>query len=220
MTSVPVNTFCSVLKIHSYRLFHSLPSHFSWKNIYTNSVWGNPFNNSMANPQLQETITIWNKTFRSTPMRSYPGILSFFFSLLSLAFRSFLTSSFMMRVMSASAAAIRPPLIHSTMSLGKYEDELVVFLSASFTAPLPLSLPDIKSTVIRLLLNLWWPRHLTAELHQWWKNTESKWGCNSSGVGPWPLIELKDIGNSEKERHVQDDWTQKVEGGGWREEGM
>lgn len=93
-----------------------------------------------------------------------------------------------------------PPLIHSSMSLGKYEDELSVsvFPCVSRTAPhsLPLSLPDIKSTVIRLLLNLWWPRHLTAELHQWLKNTESKWGCNDSRVGPWPLIELKDMGNN------------------------
>lgn len=69
---------------------------------------------------------------------------------------------------------------------------------------LPLSLPDIKSTVIRLLVNLWWPRHLTAELHLRLKNTESKWGCNGSGVGPWPLIELKDMGNRESERESEE----------------
>lgn len=51
-------------------------------------------------------------------------------------------------------------------------------LSPSFAASpscfrsLPLSLPDVKSTVIRLLVNLWWPRHLTVELHQQLKNTE------------------------------------------------
>lgn len=75
-----------------------------------------------------------------------------------------------------------------------------LFLSSTVSlSPLPipfLSLADIKSTTIRLLLNLWWPRHLTAELHQRLKNTESKWGCNGSGVGPWPLIELKDMGNT------------------------
>lgn len=101
-----------------------------------------------------------------------------------------------------------PTLIHSTMSLGKYDDELAasVFPSVSFAAPhsLPLSLPDIKSTLIRLLLNLWWPRHLTVELHQWLKNTESKWRCNSSGVGPWPLIELKDMGNIVRECEKRD----------------
>ena len=96
-----------------------------------------------------------------------------------------------------------PPLIHSAMSPGKYEDELSVSVSLSVSLSalqsLPLSLPDIKSTMIRLLVNLWWPQHLTAELHQWLKNTESKWGCNGSGVGPWPLIELKDMRNKERE---------------------
>lgn len=94
---------------------------------------------------------------------------------------------------------------HPAMSPGKYEDELFlsIFLSVFLAPPFPspsLSLPDIKSTVIRLLVNLWWPRHLTAELHQRLKNTESKWGCNGSEVGPWPLIELKDMGKREKER--------------------
>lgn len=65
---------------------------------------------------------------------------------------------------------------------------------------LSFSLPDIKSTVIKLFVNLWRLQHLTTELHQRLKNTESKWGCNGSGVGPWPLIELKDMGNRERRK--------------------
>lgn len=136
--------------------------------------------------------------------------LCFHSLLLLFTFRSFLTLSFMMRVISASAAAIRPPshpLCHVSRQIWRWALlSLCLCGSVPPPHPYPLSLQDINSTVIRRLLNLWWPRHLTAELHQWLKNTESKWECNGSGVGPWPLIELKDIGNSER----VGDWTQKA----------
>lgn len=126
---------------------------------------------------------------------SYPGIapsLSLGCSLFDLSSLHLLRSWWCLRPL----LLFVPPPIHCSMSPGKYEDELSVsvFLGVSLAAShsLPLSLPDIKSTVIRLLVNLWWPRHLTAELHQRLKNTESKWGCNGSRVGPGFLIELKD----------------------------
>lgn len=145
--------------------------------------------------------------------------------LLLLTFQSFLTSSFMMMMMmSASAAAIRPsshPLCHVSRQIWRWAlcSCLSQCLSPSSARSHPLSSPDIKSTTIRLLVNLWWPRHLTAELHQRLKNTESKWGCNGSGVGPWPLIELKDMGNTERkekrdgERRTEKRRTSK----GWRD---
>lgn len=140
---------------------------------------------------------------------SYPWHQSFFASLfLLLTFPSFFTLSFMMKTMSASTPAIRPhshPLYHVSRQIWWWARCLslsqCLFCCSSFP---PLSLPDIKSTLIRLLLNLWWPRHLTVELHQWLKNTESKWRCNSSGVGPWPLIELKDMGNIVRECEKRD----------------
>lgn len=153
--------------------------------------------------------------------------LCFHSLLLLFTFRSFLTLSFMMRVISASAAAIRPPsnpLCHVSRQIWRWA-LLSLCLCGSFTPPhpYPLSLQDINSTVIRRLVNLWWPRHLTAELHQWLKNTESKWECNGSRVGPWPLIELKDIGNSERVRSEKSaGWLDTEDrkwkgGGGWRE---
>lgn len=201
----PVRTFWLLVKTHSHCLFHSLYLRLSYKHTYTHTVPGNPVNVSLASPQLQETVSIWNKTLRTTPMMSYPGIAPFF----SLSFCCSLSDLPSLHLLwwwwcPRPLLLFVPPLIHSAMSPGKYEDELSVsvFLGVSLAAAhsLPLPLPDIKSTVIRLHVNLWWPRHLTAELHQRLKNTESKWGCNGSGVGPWPLIELKDMGNREGER--------------------
>ncbi len=199
----PIRAFWPLVKhIHSV-LFYPLYSCLSYKHTYTHSVPGNPVNVSLASPQLLETVSIWNKTLRTTPVMSYPGIgpflsLSFCCSQFDLPSLHLLWWWWCLRPL----LLFVPPLIHSAMSPGKYEDELSVSvsLSVSLAAPhsLPLSLPDIKSIVIRLLVNLWWPRHLTAELHQWLKNTESKWGCNGSRVRPWPLIELKDMGNRER----------------------
>lgn len=162
---------------------------------------GNPVNASLASPLGSGDCPL--EDTQDYPNDVIPWHCSFLLSLsVLLTFWSSLASSFMMMMMSASAAAIRPSsllLCYVSRQIWRWALCLRLPLCLSRCSRfLPLSLPDIKSTAIKLLVNLWWPRQLTAELHQRLKNTESKWGCNGCGVGPWPLIELKDMGEREK----------------------